>query len=353
MNSFFIKGILYKFAQVKDTTFFNTNKFYTISILKSSETIVAIAKKTIVTESKAITKLLDFINADFVKSVEKIYESKGRLIVTGIGKSAIIAQKIVATMNSTGTPSMFLHASEAIHGDLGMVQPQDIIICISKSGNSPEIKVLVPIIQRFGNTLIAMTGNMTSFLAKGATYVLNTTVEEEACPLNLAPTSSTTAQLVMGDAVAVCLMELRDFRSEDFAKYHPGGALGKKLLLQVKDMLENSLKPMVTPETSVKQAIFEISEKRLGVTAVVENGKVIGIITDGDIRRMLNEQDSITGLTAKDIMTKNPKYVKATDMVVDALNMLEDNSITQLVVLDGEDYKGILHLHDILKEGIV
>ena len=353
MNSFFIKCILYKFAQVKDTTFFNTNKFYTISILKSSETIVAIAKKTIVTESKAITKLLDFINADFVKSVEKIYESKGRLIVTGIGKSAIIAQKIVATMNSTGTPSMFLHASEAIHGDLGMVQPQDIIICISKSGNSPEIKVLVPIIQRFGNTLIAMTGNMTSFLAKGATYVLNTTVEEEACPLNLAPTSSTTAQLVMGDAVAVCLMELRDFRSEDFAKYHPGGALGKKLLLQVKDMLENSLKPMVTPETSVKQAIFEISEKRLGVTAVVENGKVIGIITDGDIRRMLNEQDSITGLTAKDIMTKNPKYVKATDMVVDALNMLEDNSITQLVVLDGEDYKGILHLHDILKEGIV
>ena len=248
---------------------------------------------------------------------------------------------------------MFLHASEAIHGDLGMVQPQDIIICISKSGNSPEIKVLVPIIQRFGNTLIAMTGNMTSFLAKGATYVLNTTVEEEACPLNLAPTSSTTSQLVMGDAVAVCLMELRDFRSEDFAKYHPGGALGKKLLLQVKDMLENSLKPMVTPETSVKQAIFEISEKRLGVTAVVENGKVIGIITDGDIRRMLNEQDSITGLTAKDIMTKNPKYVKATDMVVDALNILEDNSITQLVVLDGEDYKGILHLHDILKEGIV
>ena len=314
---------------------------------------MAIAKKTIVIESKAITKLLDFINADFVKSVEKIYESKGRLIVTGIGKSAIIAQKIVATMNSTGTPSMFLHASEAIHGDLGMVQPQDIIICISKSGNSPEIKVLVPIIQRFGNTLIAMTGNMTSFLAKGATYVLNTTVEEEACPLNLAPTSSTTSQLVMGDAVAVCLMELRDFRSEDFAKYHPGGALGKKLLLQVKDMLENSLKPMVTPETSVKQAIFEISEKRLGVTAVVENGKVIGIITDGDIRRMLNEQDSITGLTAKDIMTKNPKYVKATDMVVDALNILEDNSITQLVVLDGEDYKGILHLHDILKEGIV
>ncbi len=321
--------------------------------MNSAQSITAIAIKTINTESKAITKLLDYINDDFVKSVQAIYETKGRLIVTGIGKSAIIAQKIVATMNSTGTPSMFLHASEAIHGDLGMVQPQDILICISKSGNSPEIKVLVPIIQRFGNTLIAMTGNRTSFLAKGAHFVLDTTVEEEACPLNLAPTSSTTAQLVMGDAVAVCLMELRDFKSTDFAKYHPGGALGKKLLLQVKDMLEHSLKPMVGPDTSVKQAIFEISEKRLGVTAVIDEGKVIGIITDGDIRRMLNEQDSITGLTAKDIMTKNPKTVKSTDMVVAALNILEDFSITQLVVLDGEEYKGILHLHDILKEGIV
>ena len=321
--------------------------------MTSSQTILALAKKTITTESKAITKLLDYINDDFVKSVEIIFQSKGRLIVTGIGKSAIIAQKIVATMNSTGTPSMFLHASEAIHGDLGMVQPDDVIICISKSGNSPEIKVLVPIIQRFGNTLIAMTGNTTSFLAKGADFVLDTTVEEEACPLNLAPTSSTTAQLVMGDAVAVCLMELRDFKSEDFAKYHPGGALGKKLLLRVKDMLENTLKPMVSPETSVKQAIFEISEKRLGVTAVVENGVLLGIITDGDIRRMLNERDSIAGLTARDIMTKNPKTVQSSDMVVEAFNILEDFSITQLVVLEGNEYKGILHLHDILKEGII
>ena len=321
--------------------------------MTSSQTILALAKKTITTESKAITKLLDYINDDFVKSVEIIFQSKGRLIVTGIGKSAIIAQKIVATMNSTGTPSMFLHASEAIHGDLGMVQPDDVIICISKSGNSPEIKVLVPIIQRFGNTLIAMTGNTTSFLAKGADYVLDTTVEEEACTLNLAPTSSTTAQLVMGDAVAVCLMELRDFKSEDFAKYHPGGALGKKLLLRVKDMLENTLKPMVSPETSVKQAIFEISEKRLGVTAVVENGVLLGIITDGDIRRMLNERDSIAGLTARDIMTKNPKTVQSSDMVVEAFNILEDFSITQLVVLEGNEYKGILHLHDILKEGII
>jgi len=321
--------------------------------LKSSKIITDLAKNTINTESKAISKLVDYVNDDFVKSVEAILESKGRLIVSGIGKSAIIAQKIVATMNSTGTPSMFLHASEAIHGDLGMVQPNDVIICISKSGNSPEIKALVPIIQQFGNVLIAMTGNRTSFLAKGAHYIVDTTVEEEACPLNLAPTSSTTAQLVMGDALAVCLMELRNFTSEDFAKYHPGGALGKKLLLRVNDMLEHSLKPMVGPDTSVKQAIFEISEKRLGVTAVVENEKVIGIITDGDIRRVLNERDSITGLTAKDIMTKNPKTVKSSDRVVQALNVLEDFSITQLVVLDDERYCGILHLHDILKEGIV
>lgn len=321
--------------------------------MTTKDTILAVAKKTIHAESEAIAKLVDFINDDFVKSVEIIYNSKGRLIVTGIGKSAIIAQKIVATMNSTGTPSMFLHASEAIHGDLGMVQPGDVVICISKSGNSPEIKVLVPILKRFGNTLIAITGNITSFLAKGSDHILNTTVESEACPLNLAPTNSTTAQLVMGDALAVCLMEMRDFKSEDFAKYHPGGALGKKLLLRVKDMLENTLKPMVAPDAPIKKVIFEISEKRLGVTAVVENNKVIGIITDGDIRRMLNDRDTFADLTARDIMTKNPKMVKSTDMVVDAFNILEDFAITQLVVVDNEEYKGVLHLHDILKEGII
>lgn len=314
---------------------------------------MAIAKKAILSESEAIVKLIDFLDDDFVKTAEIIFNAKGRLIVTGIGKSAIIAQKIVATMNSTGTPSMFLHASEAIHGDLGMVQPGDVVICISKSGNSPEIKVLVPILKRFGNTLIGMTGNITSFLAKGSDYILNTTVETEACPINLAPTNSTTAQLVMGDALAVCLMEMRNFKSEDFARYHPGGALGKKLLLRVKDMLENSLKPMVNADASIKQAIFEISEKRLGVTAVVQEDKVIGIITDGDIRRMLNERDTFSDLTAKDIMTKNPKVIKSTDMVVDALNILEDFSITQLIVVDGDEYKGVLHLHDILKEGIV
>ena len=319
----------------------------------TKENILAIAKKTILSESEAITKLIDFLDENFYEAVQRIYETKGRLIVTGIGKSAIIAQKMVATFNSTGTPSMFLHASEAIHGDLGMIQNEDIIICISKSGNSPEIKVLVPLLKRFGNTLIAITGNTTSFLAKGSDYVLNTTVETEACPINLAPTNSTTAQLVMGDALAVCLMEMRDFKPEDFAVYHPGGALGKKLLLRVKDMIEHSLKPMVTPDTSVKKVIFEISEKRLGVTAVIENDKIIGIITDGDIRRMLNDVDTIADLTAKDIMSRNPKSVSSETMAVDALNILEDFSITQLIVADSGEYKGVLHLHDILKEGIV
>lgn len=315
--------------------------------------ILDIAKRTILSESKAIEKLAELLTSDFVSTVETILHMKGRLVVTGIGKSAIIAQKIVATLNSTGTPSLFLHASEAIHGDLGMVQPGDVVICISKSGNSPEIKVLAPIIKRFGNTLIAMTGNTHSFLAQQSDLVLDTTVAEEACPLNLAPTSSTTAQLVMGDAIAVTLMEMKQFTAEDFAKYHPGGALGKKLLLRVKDMLNNGMKPQVTPETSIKSTIFEISEKRLGVAAVVDQGKVIGIITDGDIRRMLNKTDSINGLTAKDIMTSNPKTITSNTMVVDALNLLEDFSITQLVVVDDQEYKGVLHLHDILKEGIV
>lgn len=314
---------------------------------------MALAKKTIMTESESIIKLTSFLDDNFSNAAQAIYNSKGRLVVTGIGKSAIIAQKMVATFNSTGTPSLFLHAAEAIHGDLGMLQKDDVIICISKSGNSPEIKVLVPLLTRFGNTLIAITGNMTSFLAKGAKYVLNTTVDKEACPINLAPTSSTTAQLVMGDALAVCLMEMRDFKPEDFAVYHPGGALGKKLLLRVKDMLEHTLKPMVAPDASIQQVIFEISEKRLGVTAVVENNAVIGIITDGDIRRMLSERDQFKDLVAKDIMTKNPKLIQATDMVTDALNTLEDFSITQLIVVENNEYKGVLHLHDILKEGIV
>jgi len=332
-------------------SFIHTN--FKHSVLITKENILAIAKKTILSESEAITKLIDFLDENFSEAVQRIYETKGRLIVTGIGKSAIIAQKMVATFNSTGTPSMFLHAAEAIHGDLGMIQNDDTIICISKSGNSPEIKVLVPLLKRFGNTLIAITGNVTSYLAKGSDFVLNTTVDTEACPINLAPTNSTTAQLVMGDALAVCLMEMRDFKPEDFAVYHPGGALGKKLLLRVKDMIEHSLKPAVSPETSIKKAIFEISEKRLGVTAVIEDNKIIGIITDGDIRRMLNDVDTIADLTARDIMSKNPKVVSSETMAVDALNILEDFSITQLIVADNGEYKGVLHLHDILKEGIV
>ena len=321
--------------------------------MNTKENILILAKNTILSESESIAKLIDFIDINFAEATQILFNSKGRIIVTGIGKSAIIAQKMVATFNSTGTPSLFLHASEAIHGDLGMVQPNDVVICISKSGNSPEIKILIPILKRFGNQLIAITGNMTSFLAKESDFSLNTTVDAESCRNNLAPTNSTTAQLVMGDALAVCLMEMRNFTSEDFAKYHPGGALGKKLLLRVADMLDNSLKPTVTPDAPIKKVIFEISEKRLGVTAVVENEKVIGIITDGDIRRMLNENDTFTHLTAKDIMTKNPKMIQSTTMVADALNILEDFAITQLIVVDNGQYKGVLHLHDILKEGIV
>lgn len=319
----------------------------------NKEKILASAKKTILSESESIARLTNFLDDNFVNAVEIIFHSKGRLVITGIGKSAIIAQKIVATLNSTGTPSLFLHASEAIHGDLGMVQPGDVVICISKSGNSPEIKVLVPLLKRFGNKLIAITGNTTSFLGKEADFVLNTYVETEACPINLAPTNSTTAQLVMGDAIAVCLMEMKNFTAEDFAKYHPGGALGKKLLLRVVDMLDTTHKPTVAPDSTIKNVIVEISEKRLGVTAVIENEKVIGIITDGDIRRMLNKTENISGLTAQDIMTKNPKTIKSTDMVSDALNILEDFSITQLVVVDNGQYKGVIHLHDILKEGII
>jgi arabinose-5-phosphate isomerase len=321
--------------------------------LINKDAILASAKKTILSESESIANLVQFLDDDFAKATEIIYNTKGRVVVTGIGKSALIAAKIVATLNSTGTPSLFLHAAEAIHGDLGMVQPGDVVICISKSGNSPEIKVLAPLLKRDGNVLIGMTANKNSFLGKESDYVLNAYVEHEACPLNLAPTNSTTAQLVLGDALAVCLMEMRNFKSEDFAKYHPGGALGKKLLLRVIDMLDDTHKPQVSPDSSIKTAIVEISEKRLGVTAVIENNKVVGIITDGDIRRMLNDRDNIAGVTAADIMTKNPKTIRSAEMASEALNTMENFAITQLVVVDNDEYKGILHLHDILKEGIV
>lgn len=321
--------------------------------MNTTTTILESAKKTILSESQSIAALVDYLTEDFAKSVDVIFKSKGRLVITGIGKSAIIAQKIVATLNSTGTPSLFLHASEAVHGDLGMVLPEDVVICISKSGNSPEIKVLIPLLKRFGNTLIGMTSDLNSFLGRESHLVLHAHVEKEACPNNLAPTNSTTAQLVLGDALAVALMEVRNFKNEDFAIYHPGGALGKKLLLKVKDMLDTANAPQVAPNASIKKVIMEISEKRLGVTAVIEDHKVIGIITDGDIRRMLNTRDTFADLVAKDIMTTNPKNIDFNVLVAEALDILENNAITQLVVLDNNNYKGILHLHDILKEGIV
>jgi arabinose-5-phosphate isomerase len=321
--------------------------------LNSKINLLEVAQEVFKSESESVAGLSTLLNQDFVTSCNLLHESLGRVIITGVGKSALIAQKIVATFNSTGTPALFLHATEAIHGDLGMVQPGDVIICISKSGDSPEIKVLLGFLLKFGNPIIAITGNKNSFLSKKANFVLDTTVKKESCPLNLAPTNSTTAQLVMGDALAICLMKLKNFKDTDFARYHPGGTLGKKLTLRVKNMMVNSLKPMVTTDASIKQVIFEISEKRLGVTAVLKEDKLLGIITDGDIRRMLTDRETFSDLTAQDIMTKNPKLIQSSDLVINAFNLMEDFSITQLIVVEGDAYVGVLHLHDILKEGIV
>jgi arabinose-5-phosphate isomerase len=316
--------------------------------------IKELAKETILQESESIRKLANYIDEDFEKIVELIYESKGRLIVTGIGKSANIAQKIVATMNSTGTPSIFMHAADAIHGDLGIIQQDDVIICISKSGNTPEIKVLVPLIKSRGNKLIGMVSTIDSFLGNQADFVLKSTVEKEACPNNLAPTNSTTAQLVIGDALAVCLLEYRGFSSEDFAKYHPGGALGKKLYMRVSDLYKNNEKPKVKLTDSVKDVIIEISSKRLGATAVIDDSdKLLGLITDGDIRRMLEKYDTFHKLFAKDIMSENPKTISKDELAVNAFQLMEQNNITQLIVTKDNKYLGLVHLHDILKEGIV
>ncbi len=315
--------------------------------------IKEIAKHTIALETAAINGLLNFVNNDFEKAVEAIHQCKGRLVISGIGKSAIVAQKIVATLNSTGTPSLFMHAADAIHGDLGMVQPNDIVMILSKSGESPEIKAVVPLIKNFKNLLIAIVGNLDSFLASQADLVINTSVSIEACPNNLAPTSSTTAQMVMGDAIAVCLMELKGFDNEDFARYHPGGNLGKRLYLKVKDLVANSTPPKVLPTASLKEVIVEITEKRLGVTAVVDtNNKVIGIITDGDLRRMLEKNDSIKNITAAEILTKNPKTIESFIMAVDALELFSIYDISQLIVQEEGEYLGILHLHELIKEGI-
>ena len=320
----------------------------------NKEKIIRVALRTIETETNAVNGLKEFINADFVKAAEQVARSKGRLIVSGIGKSAIIAQKIVATLNSTGTPSVFMHAADAIHGDLGMIQADDIVLLISKSGDSPEIKVLAPLVKNFGNTLIGMVGNMQSYLAQHSDIVLNSTVEQEACPNNLAPTSSTTAQMVMGDALAVCLMEIKGFGSGDFAKYHPGGTLGKRLYLRVEDLAAQNAKPKVLPGATLKEVIVEMTEKRLGATAVVdEKNNILGIITDGDLRRMLEKTDSFKNLQAKDIMSSRPKTIGSDVLAVLALEEMRNIGISQLLVEQNGVYAGIIHLHDLVKEGII
>lgn len=321
--------------------------------MKLSEQIISSAKETISNEAKAIANLENYIDEEFIKAVEVIYRSEGRVVVTGIGKSAIIANKIVATLNSTGTPSIFMHAADAIHGDLGIVQDNDVVICISKSGDSPEIKVLVPLIKNFHNVLIGLTGNKESFLGKQADYVLNSYVEMEACPNNLAPTTSTTAQMVIGDAIAVCLLNLKGFSSRDFAKYHPGGSLGKKLYLRVSDIVSQNMVPMVSAETDVANVIIEISEKMLGVTAVLENDRIIGIITDGDIRRMLKDHGEIKGLKARDIMSADPKTIEQDNLAVVAMEILEKNQISQLLAVENGKYTGVVHLHNLIREGIL
>ena len=320
---------------------------------KKNDEIIRLAKQVLSIEAKALNALTKHINNDFAHCVQLIYNSKGRVIVTGIGKSAIISQKVVATLNSTGTPAVFMHAADAIHGDLGAMQKNDVVICISKSGNTPEIKVLAPLLKAGGNKLIALTGNLDSYLAGQADYILNATVEKEACPNNLAPTSSTTAQLAMGDALAICLLDYRGFSQNDFAKFHPGGALGKKLYLKVGDIASQNEKPKVKPEDSIKTVIVEISSKRLGATAVVKGDIPLGIITDGDLRRMLHKNESIDTLKAVNIMSPSPKIIEEEEMAINAMGIMEQHSISQLIVTKKGKYAGILHLHDLVREGVL
>ena len=316
--------------------------------------IKKIARDVLINESQAIQNLCNLIDDSFEACVKEIYSAKGRVVVTGIGKSAIIANKIVATLNSTGTPALFMHAADAIHGDLGMIQPEDIVMCLSKSGSTPEIKVLVPLLKRRGSKLVALVSNTNSYLAQQADFVLNATIAEEACPNNLAPTTSTAAHLAMGDALAVCLLNLREFSSSDFAEFHPGGSLGKQLYLKVSDVYLHNELPKVRAESPLKDVIIEISSKRLGCTAVVdENSTLLGIITDGDLRRMLQKDINIAHITAADIMSKHPKKIEKDEFAAKALHVMQENNITQLVVMDGEKLAGFIHLHDLLKEGIV
>ncbi|WP_257667549.1 KpsF/GutQ family sugar-phosphate isomerase [Parapedobacter tibetensis] len=321
--------------------------------MKSNSEIKNIATNVLVEEARALNKLTERIDSDFIAVINTILGLKGRVVLTGVGKSAIIAQKIVATLNSTGTPAIFMHAADAIHGDLGIIQTNDLVIVMSKSGNTPEIKVLVPLLRQTQSQLVALVGNTNSYLAQHADFILDTTVEKEACPHNLAPTTSTTAQLAMGDALAICLLECREFSDRDFARFHPGGALGKRLYLKVADLSMQNGKPSVQPDTPVRGVIVTITQHRLGAVAVVENGMLMGIITDGDIRRMLEKHLHIDQLTAKDIMGSSPKTIDSNELAVNALNIMRENNITQLLVLHNQSYDGIIHLHDLLKEGII
>ena len=313
-----------------------------------------IARRTLELEAQAVSDLAASIHPSFEETIHVLNDMKGRLVISGIGKSAIVGQKIVATLNSTGTPSIFMHAADAIHGDLGMIQHDDVVMIISKSGESPEIKMLITLIKNLGNTLIGMVGNMSSILAASSNYILNTTVSQEACPNNLAPTASTTAQMAMGDAVAVSLMELKGFTADDFAKFHPGGTLGKKLYLRVQDLSKLNEKPAVGPDSNIREVIVEMTKKRLGLTAVTDDAaKLVGVITDGDLRRMLEKDIDIEHKKAKDIMSRQPKTIAPNALAVDALDRMRKNNITQLIVKTGEEYTGVIHLHDLIKEGLV
>ena len=320
--------------------------------MKSISQILRIAKLVIRLESEIVEELIGKLNDDFAKATQLILSSNGRVIVAGVGKSANIASKIVATFNSTGQPSVFLHAADAIHGDLGNIQKNDVVICISKSGNTSEIKYLLPLIKNMGNKIIAICGNKSSYLENQADFVLDASVKKEACPHNLAPTSSTTAQLVLGDALAICLLESKNFTDKDFARFHPGGVLGKRLYLKVSDIVKNNEAPSVQVQDKVQKVIIEISKKRLGATVVLEGEKIVGIITDGDLRRMLEEEIEIEKVLAKDIMNNNPKSIVSSALAIEALKIMEQNNINQLLVMENEDYLGIIHLHDILREGI-
>ena len=321
--------------------------------MRGSKEILQLAKQVLEQEAQALLDMRSAINDDFYQALELIHQSKGRVVISGIGKSAIIAQKIVATLNSTGTPGIFMHAADAVHGDLGIVQQEDVVICISNSGNSPEIKVLIPLLKAAGNVIIGMTGNRESVLAQQANTVLDTTVSSEACPHNLAPTTSTTAQLAMGDALAVCLLQLREFTPQDFARYHPGGALGKRLYLRVEDVLNPEQRPEVAPDADLQTTILEISSKRLGATAVIQNGEILGIITDGDLRRMLSRSPDLCAVKAADIMTENPMTIEHDALAVRALRIIRENKMHQLLVTNNNRYVGMVHIHELNREGLI